>query len=223
MNFEGIIEYSPLFLTGIVTTVSLAVSSLALGLVGGILLALAKLSRFWPLRMLADAFSDFFRGIPEILVLMVVFFAVPVIFSELTGSYVEITPFVAGLVTLSIAFASFASETIRAAFLAISKGELEAAEVYGFSAWQVFYLIKLPLMWRNAVPGLGNIWQTMLKDTALVSVIGLSDVMRAAKAGGDAYRDPFTFLLVAALVYLVITLLSEAVQRRLEAHLRQEA
>ncbi|WP_114288063.1 ABC transporter permease [Candidatus Halocynthiibacter alkanivorans] len=223
MNFEGIIEYSPLFLTGIVTTVLLALSSLALGLLGGILLALAKLSSIWPLRALANVFSDFFRGIPEILVLMVVFFALPVVLADLTGTYVEITPFVAGLLTLSIAFASFASETIRAAFQAISKGELEAAAVYGFSDWQVFYRIKLPLMWRNAVPGLGNIWQTMLKDTALISVIGLSDVMRAAKAGGDAFRDPFSFLLVAALIYLVITLFSEAVQRRLEAHLRQEA
>lgn len=223
MNIDGIIEYSPLFISGTVTTVSLALSSLAFGLVGGVLLGLAKLSSFRILRMLSNAFSDFFRGIPEILVLMIVFFAVPGIFSEIFGTYVEISPFVAGLVTLSIAFSAFASETIRAAFLAISKGELEAAAVYGFSNWQIFYLIKLPLMWRNAVPGLANIWQTMLKDTALVSVIGLSDVMRAAKAGGDAYRDPFAFLMVAALIYLVVTLISEAIQRRLEAHLRQEA
>jgi ABC-type arginine transport system permease subunit len=137
---------------------------------------------------------------------------------------VEITPFVAGLLilTLSIAFDSFASETIRAAFLAIPKGELEVAGVFGFSDWQIFHRIKLALMWRNAVPGLGNIWQTMLKDTALFSVIGLSDVMRATKAGGDAYRAPFSFLLVAAPIYLLITLCSEVVQRRLEAHLRQE-
>lgn len=217
MNMDILLEYAPLFLRGTMTVLMLALTSVIVGVIGGLLLALAKLSENPLLRLPAFAIADFFRGIPEFLVLLVVFFAGPLVLAELTGTYIEVTPFVAGVVALSLAFACFASETFRSAFLAISAGELEAAEVIGLSRWKIFWLVKMPLMWRNALPGLANIWQVLLKETAIVSAVGLSDIMRAAKAAGDVTREPFYFLLVAAGIYLVITLASEALQRRLEA------
>ena len=111
------------------------------------------------------------------------------------GLSVEVSPFGAGLMALSLVFGSYASETFRAAFQSVPKGQIEAGRAYGFTAWQCFRLIQLPQIRKVAIPGLGNLWQGTVKDTALVSVVGLDDLMRKSNQAAQSTREPFNFYL----------------------------
>jgi polar amino acid transport system permease protein len=191
----------------------LAVSTLVVGLVLGMLLALAKLSHHRWLSRPVYAVTNFLRGIPEYLILLVIFFGG----TQALGRWgVEVSPFAAGLTALSLVFGSYASETFRAAFQSVPKGQIEAGRAYGFSGWQCFRLIQLPQIWKVAIPGLGNLWQGAVKDTALVSIVGLDDLMRKANQAAQATREPFTFYFAASLMFLAITLVSMAVIAWLE-------
>jgi len=97
----------------------------------------------------------------------------------------------------------------RGAFLAVDKGQVDAGRAVGFSSWQLFVLIQLPQAWRHAIPGLGNLWLILLKDTAIVSLIGLSEIMNEAKNAASTTHQPFTYYLAASLIYLVITSVSQ--------------
>ncbi|MFO1141530.1 MAG: ABC transporter permease [Amaricoccus sp.] len=210
---ETIAAYLPLLLQGLRMTLTLAVSTLAIGLVLGMLLALAKLSRRWWVSRPAYALTNLLRGIPEFLVLLIIYFGG----TQVLGEYgIEVGPFTAGLTALSIIFASYASETFRAAFQSVPKGQIEAGRAYGFSGLQTFRYIQLPQIWKVAIPGLGNLWQGSVKDTALVSIVGLDDLMRKANQAAQGTRQPFTFYLVAALLFLCVTLVSMVVIARLE-------
>lgn len=204
---ESLTAYLPLLLQGLRMTIVLAVSTLFVGLVLGMLLALAKLSRNPWVSRPVYAVTDFLRGIPEYLILLVIYFGG----TQALGPWgIEVGPFAAGLIALSLVFGSYASETFRAAFQSVPKGQIEAGRAYGFSRWQCFWLIQLPQIWKVAIPGLGNLWQGAVKDTALVSIVGLDDLMRKANQAAQATREPFTFYFVASLMFLVITLLSMA-------------
>lgn len=214
---SDVIDFLPLLLQGLRTTLVLAICSVTLGLAMGMLLALAKLSgNAWLVRP-AYAFSNFMRGIPEFLVLLVIYFGGTQVLNGIfpAGGF-QVSPFGAGLAALSIIFAAYASETFRAAFQSVPKGQIEAGRAYGFSAWKTFRYIQLPQIWRVAIPGLGNLWQGMVKDTALVSVVGLDDLMRKSQQAAQTTREPFTFYFVASLMFLAITLLSMWVIARLE-------
>lgn len=207
---DNLTAYLPLLLTGLQMTLLLAVCTVIVGLVLGILLALAKLSpRKW-LSAPAFAVTNFLRGIPEFLVLLVIYFGGTQLISEIFGddSTLSVSPFAAGLTALSIIFGSYASETFRGAFQAIQKGQIEAARAYGFSGWQTFRYVQLPQIWRIALPGLGNLWQGSVKDTALVSIVGLDDLMRKANQASQTTGQPFTFYFAASVFFLAITLLS---------------
>jgi His/Glu/Gln/Arg/opine family amino acid ABC transporter permease subunit len=210
---ETVNEYLPLLLQGLRMTIVLAVSTLVVGLVLGMLLALAKLSHHRWLSRPVYAVTNFLRGIPEYLILLVIFFGG----TQALGRWgVEVSPFAAGLTALSLVFGSYASETFRAAFQSVPKGQIEAGRAYGFSGWQCFRLIQLPQIWKVAIPGLGNLWQGAVKDTALVSIVGLDDLMRKANQAAQATREPFTFYFAASLMFLAITLVSMAVIAWLE-------
>lgn len=214
---ENLVAYLPLLLAGLRTTILLAVSTLALGLVLGMALAMAKLSRHAWVSRPAYALTNFLRGIPEYLVLLVIYFGGTQLIDAIMGPGVlEVSPWVAGLTALTIVFSSYASETFRGAFLSVPKGQVEAARAYGFSAWQSFRLIQLPQILRVAIPGLGNLWQSVVKDTALVSIIGLEDMMRKANQAATATREPFVFYFAVSLGYLAITVVSMLVIARLE-------
>lgn len=214
---SDVIDFLPLLLQGLRTTLVLAICSVTLGLAMGMLLALAKLSGNGWLARPAYAFSNFMRGIPEFLVLLVIYFGGTQVLNGIfpSGGF-QVSPFGAGLAALSIIFAAYASETFRAAFQSVPKGQIEAGRAYGFSAWKTFRYIQLPQIWRVAIPGLGNLWQGMVKDTALVSVVGLDDLMRKSQQAAQTTREPFTFYFVASLMFLAITLLSMWVIARLE-------
>jgi polar amino acid transport system permease protein len=215
---QNVIEYLPLLLKGLRITLLLAVCTLVLGLVFGMLLALAKLSQHAWLSRPAYAVTNFLRGIPEFLVLLVIYFGGTQLLNGIFGiGTVSVSPFGAGLTALVLVFASYASETFRAAFQSVPRGQIEAGRAYGFSSWQTFRRIQLPQIWRVAIPGLGNLWQGSVKDTALVSIVGLNDLMRTSNQAAQSTREPFTFYLAASLMYLAITLVSMWLIARMEA------
>jgi putative lysine/arginine/ornithine/histidine/octopine transport system permease protein len=210
---ENLTAYLPLLLQGLRMTLLLAVSTLVVGLALGMLLALAKMSSHAWLSRPVYAITNFLRGIPEYLILLVIYFGG----TQALGPWgIEVGPFTAGLIALSLVFGSYASETFRAAFQSVPKGQTEAGRAYGFSARQCFWLIQLPQIWKVAIPGLGNLWQGAVKDTALVSIVGLDDLMRKSNQAAQATREPFTFYFAASLMFLLITLVSMAVLAWLE-------
>jgi putative lysine/arginine/ornithine/histidine/octopine transport system permease protein len=210
---ENLVAYLPLLLQGLRMTILLAVSTLVVGLALGMLLALAKLSHHAWLSRPVFAVTNFLRGIPEFLILLIIYFGG----TQVLGRWgLEVGPFAAGLTALSLVFGSYASETFRAAFQSVPKGQIEAGRAYGFTRAQCFRLIELPQIWKVAIPGLGNLWQGAVKDTALVSIVGLDDLMRKANQAAQTTREPFTFYLAASLFFLAITVVSMAVIALLE-------
>lgn len=208
---ENLISYLPLLMQGLKMTVILAVSTMVLGLILGMLLALAKLSKSPWLSRPAFAVTNFLRGIPEFLVLLIIYFGGTQLLDGALGpGVVSVSPFAAGLTALTVVFGAYASETFRGAFQAVPKGQIEAARAYGFSGLSAFFHIQLPQIWRIALPGLGNLWQGSVKDTALVSIVGLDDLMRKTNQAAQTTREPFTFYMAASLIFLAITLLSMA-------------
>lgn len=214
---DSVIEYLPLLLQGLATTFKLAISTAVLGLILGLLLALAKLSHHPWLSRPVYAITNFLRGIPEFLVLLVIYFGGTQALSAIFGQNApQVGPFFAGLTALTLIFGAYASETFRAAFQSVPKGQIEAGRAYGFTKWQCFRYIQMPQIWRVAIPGLGNLWQGSVKDTALVSVVGLDDLMRKSSQAAQSTREPFTFYLVASLMFLLITVVSMWIIARLE-------
>ena len=199
--------------SGVVVTVSLALATLPLGLAIGFLIALAKQSEERSLRLAANIYTTIFRGLPELLTLFLVFYGVSLGVQRLVQffnpqAFVEINAFVAGMVALGVVFSSFASEVFLSAFRAIPRGQYEGGHAIGLSSWQTMRLIILPQLVRIALPGLSNLWLILLKDTALVSVIGLSDVIRQSGIAARVTKEAFLFFGIACLIYLVLAILS---------------
>jgi polar amino acid transport system permease protein len=213
MDLQG---FGHLLLAGTWVTLQLALTSLACGLVLGLLGAAAALAPFAPLRWAATAYNTLMRGIPELLLVLIIYFGATQVFEWMTGDYIDIDPFVAGVLALSIAFGAYATEVFRSALLEIPKGQREAALAIGLGRWDTFRTIVLPQLWRIALPGLGNLFLVLLKDTALVSVIGLEDLMRQAYVASGFTKLPFTFYMAAAGIYLLLTIVSMQVIQRLE-------
>jgi putative lysine/arginine/ornithine/histidine/octopine transport system permease protein len=213
--------FGPLLLQGLWTTLRIAVASLAIGLVLGLLGAAAKLSRFPWLRIPVDALTNLIRGLPELLVIFLFYFGGSQLLTAISGEYVEVNQFAAGTAALSLTFGAYASETFRGAFLAVPAGQVEAARAFGMRPRQVFFRIQLPQLWRYALPGLGNLWLVLTKDTALVSIIGLVDLMRSAAIAIGTTKQPFLFYGAAALIYFAITVVSMAILARLERRARR--
>ena len=202
--------FGHLLLAGTWVTVKLAIVSLMVGLVFGLLGAAAKLSKFRVLRWMGNAYTTLIRGIPELLIVFAIYFGGSAIFMWVASwfgydEYIEVDPFVAGVMALSIAFGAYATEVFRMAILSIPKGQWESAYAFGMPPFKAFYRIILPQVWRVAIPGLGNLFQVLLKDTALGSVVGLQDVIRQATTAISSTKEPFTFYLAAAVIYLILT------------------
>jgi polar amino acid transport system permease protein len=206
---------------GVLVTVSLALATLPLGLVIGFLLALAKQSGDSSLRLAANIYTTIFRGLPELLTLFLVFYGAQLGIQRLIqmispDTTVEINSFVAGMVALGVVFSSYASEVLLSAFRAIPHGQYEGGFAIGLTRFQTLRLVILPQLVRIALPGLANLWLILLKDTALVSVIGLSDILRQTGIAARVTREPFLFFGVACLIYLVLAILSSVAFGRIE-------
>lgn len=190
-------------------TVRLSLAAVALGLVLGLLGASAKISVNPLLRGIGTFYTSVVRGVPETLwVLMAYFGTVSTmnwLGSHFGNPYLTLSPFLAGTVALALCFGAYATEVFRGALLAIPPGQKEAGQALGMSPMRIFWRITLPQLWRVALPGLGNLYLILLKDTALVSLITLDEIMRKAQVAGQATREPFTFYFAAALIYLALT------------------
>ena len=205
--------YGSSLVEGTLLTLAVALASLAIAAVLGLLGALAKLSHSRVLQVLAGAYTTFIRAVPDLVVMLLVFYggqmAVNQLGERLGWDYVDINPFVAGVLTIGFVFGAYLTEILRGAFLAVPPGQREAAVAFGMRPSQVLWRVVGPQMLRHALPGLSNNWLVMIKSTAIVSVIGLSDLMSRAGQAASSTREPFLFYLAAGCVYLALTSLSE--------------
>lgn len=207
---------------GLELTVVVGLCAMAAALAMGLLGAWGKLSRSRAARALAGAYTTVVRGVPELLLILLVYYGVPTLIQDAAAGMghdliMDLDPLVAGVATLGVIYGAFAAEVFRGAFLAVPRGQIEAARAAGMGPALTFRRVVLPQMWRFALPGLGNVWMVLIKATALVSVIQLEELMRSADIAARATRMPFTFFFVASLFYLGITVVSMAIQRRAEA------
>ncbi|WP_213875041.1 ABC transporter permease [Pseudomonas sp. dw_358] len=212
--------FGPLLLQGTWMTIKLSFLSLLVSVVLGLLGASAKLSSVALLRMPAQVYTTLIRGVPDLVLMLLIFYSLQTGLNSFTDAvgwdYIEIDPFAAGVITLGFIYGAYFTETFRGAILAVSKGQLEAATAYGLSRTQRFRYVIFPQMMRYALPGLGNNWMVILKATALVSIIGLADLVKASQDAGKSTYQLFYFLVLAAVIYLLITSASNIVLRMLE-------
>lgn len=212
--------YGALVLDGALQTVQLALCSLALAFVIGLLGASAKLFGSRWIAGVARCYTTIVRGAPDLVLMLLLYFSIQILLNGVTErlrwTQIDIKPFAAGVIVLGLIHGAYFTETFRGAFLAIPRGQLESGTSLGMSFGHVLAHILFPQMMRFALPAIGNNWQVIVKSTALVSVIGLSDVVKAAQDAGKTTTHYFFFIGVAALVYLLITTISNLVLRYLE-------
>ena len=206
---------------GTLVTAGLAVASLAGGLLLGIAGAAARMSRRRLLRAAVQAYTTAVRGVPELLVVLIVYFGASAAIGRVAAlfgftGFFELNPFLAGVTALSLTFGAYATEVLRGAFLALPRGQVEAACALGLTRMGAFRHVLLPQVWRAALPGLGNLFLVLLKDTSLVSVVGLDELMRKSALAVSYTQQPFTFYLAAAVIYLAMTAVSMAGIQALE-------
>ncbi|MFO1350293.1 MAG: ABC transporter permease [Gammaproteobacteria bacterium] len=214
---DKVLEFSPSLLQGTVLTIEVALLSLLIAVLLGFLGALAKLAHSRSARFLASAYTTLIRGVPDLVLMFMIFYGGQMtlnsIGDRLGFDYIEINPFVAGVFSLGFIYGAYMTETFRGAILAVPKGQMEAGHAVGMSHWQVFSRILLPQMVRHALPGFGNNWLVLLKGTALVSLIGLHDVVGRANTHSGSTHKPFSFYLAVAVVFLVLTTVSVILMR----------
>lgn len=213
--------YLPAILEGLSLTLRVSALSLAIACVFGLIGASAKLSRSRAARWTADVYTTLIRGMPELVLMLLIFYGGQIGLNRLVESqgwdYIEIPPFVAGVLTIGFIFGAYLTETFRGAILAVPKGQAEAAQSFGMSPARVLWRIVLPQMVRHAIPGFANNWLIMIKASALVSIIGLDDMVHRAGLAAASTRAPFTFYMAVALIYLALTSVSIFALSRLEA------
>ncbi len=214
------LDYIPAILEGALLTVAVSLLSLAVSIVLGLLGATAKLSGRRLLTGVATVYTTVVRGVPELVLMLLVFYGGTIGLNALLESLgraepVDINPFVAGVLTIGFIYGAYMTETFRGAILAIPRGQMEAAWAFGMGRLQTFVRITLPQMVRYALPGFTNNWLVLIKSTALVSLIGLKDMTFLAKQASAATREPFFFFLFVGVLFLIYTSVSLWALRRL--------
>lgn len=240
--------YEASILQGAMLTIEVALLSLVLAMVLGMLGALAKLAPYRWARAIATFYTTVIRGIPDLVLMMLIFYGGQMMLNNglyainewvnewMTSSnpdhewvsylpdYIDVSPFIAGVLTIGFIFGAYMAETFRGAIMAVDRGELEAAKAYGMSSVLAFRRILLPQMIRHALPGFGNNWLVLLKTTALVSIIGLEDMVRVGAMAAGATKMPFTFYMAVAVMFLLFTAIStgalKLVERKFSIHTR---
>lgn len=240
--------YEASILKGAVLTIEVAVLSLLLAMLLGMLGALAKLAPYRWARAIATLYTTIIRGIPDLVLMMLIFFGGQILLNNSLYSinewlnnwfmasdpshewasylpdYIDVSPFIAGILTIGFIFGAYMAETFRGAIMAVDKGEMEAAKAYGMSSTLAFRRILLPQMVRHALPGFGNNWLVLLKTTALVSIIGLEDMVRVSSLAAGSTKMPFTFYMAVSVIFLFFTSVStgllKLVERKFSIHTR---
>lgn len=211
---------------GLQLTVLVGLCALLVAILLGLVGAWGKLSHNPVARGVADTYTTVIRGVPELLLILLVYYGTPTLIQDVLQRFghdtvIDINPFIAGVMTLGFIYGAFSTEVFRGAILAVPKGQIEAAYAAGMGRAMMVRRVLLPQVWRFALPGLGNVWMVLIKATALISVIQLPELMRNADIAARAVRLPFTFYFAASLIYLGITVVSMVGQQRMEAWARR--
>jgi octopine/nopaline transport system permease protein len=202
------------FLRGMLMTFAVATCAFLLSLVFGTIFAAAKLSNFRLLHLVGDIYTTMLRGIPELLVIYLVFFGGGIFLRTIAKGlfgfegYIDPPVFFVGVFCIGLSAGAYSTEVIRGAVLTIPKGEIEAARAMGMNTSVRFRRILIPQAARFALPGLCNVWQFTLKDTSLISIVGLVEIMRAAAFGAASTKQPFTFYITAFILFLFLAAVS---------------
>ena len=202
-------------------TIAVSITAMLIGFSFAAIFTPLKLSKFKSLNLIANIYTTVIRGVPELLVIYLFFFggsgAIMFVASMFGyNEYIEINAFVTGSFAIGIISGAYSTEVFRGAIQSIDKGQFEAAKVLGFSKFKQFYKIVLPQMLRLAIPNLSNVWQITLKDTSLISVTGLVEIMRQSYIAAGSTRDPLFFYSFAAVLYLLLTFVSMKLINKLE-------
>jgi octopine/nopaline transport system permease protein len=202
-----------LLLQATLMTILVSCAAFALGSLLGALIAWARIEGNRLLRFAADAYTTVLRGIPDLLVIYLLYFGGSAALTAIAHAlgakgFVGVDSFAAGAIAVGTISGAYQSEIFRGAYHAIAKGELEAARSVGMPRWLLFRRIIIPQALRFALPGLGNVWQLALKESALISVVGLTEILRQAQVGAGSTRQPFAFFITAALLYLMLSTIS---------------
>jgi octopine/nopaline transport system permease protein len=202
-------------------TLAVALCGFLSGAVIGTLVAWAKLSRSLVARVLADGYTTLLRGIPDLLVIYLFYFggsaalgAIAALFGN--DGFVGVPAFATGAIAIGVVSGAYQAEVFRGAYQTLARGELEAARSVGMHRWLMFRRIVAPQVLRYAIPGMGNVWQLILKESALISVTGLVELLRQSQIGAGSTRRPFDFYITAAALYLVITWVSTILFQKAE-------
>ena len=194
-------------------TLAVSITAMLIGFVFALIFTPLKLSKNKFLNLIANIYTTVIRGVPELLVIYLFFFGgssaimfVASIFGY--NDYIEINAFLTGAFSIGIISGAYSTEVFRGAIQSIDKGQFEASNVLGFNKVTRFFKIILPQMLRLSIPNLSNVWQITLKDTSLISVTGLVEIMRQSYIAAGSTRDPLLFYTVAAVLYLMLTFLS---------------
>ncbi|MDC9588980.1 arginine ABC transporter permease ArtQ [Xenorhabdus sp. XENO-10] len=214
-------------------TVGLAISSLVIGLILAMLFAAWESIRWKPIAFLGSCWVTLIRGLPEILVVLFIYFGSSQLLIMLSDGFdinlivwhfriqleidnFNVSPFLCGVIALSLLYSAYASQTLRGALKAVPIGQWEAGQALGLNQSRIFFRLIMPQMWRHALPGLGNQWLVLLKDTALVSLISVNDLMLQTKSIATRTQEPFTWYMIVAAIYLIITLISQFILKQFE-------
>ncbi|GMG83317.1 ABC transporter permease [Paralimibaculum aggregatum] len=220
-----LLEYAPLLGEGALVTISLAVLALVLATALGVAGCAAKLSRGLAWEWLAAVYTTIVRGVPDLVLILLIYFGGQRLVNQIGGAlgagYIEVSEYWAGVISIGFIYGAYLTETFRGAYQSIPHGQAEAANALGLSAWQRLRLVMAPQVLRLALPGYGNVWMVLVKSTAVVSVIGLHDLVGLADKAGKATREPFLFFLAVIAVYLAITSVSNWGLARLEARVNR--
>ena len=215
-----IIEYSPSLLEGFFLTITLGITSFLAALFFGLGAAFLSFSQSKTLRFTISSYTTIIRGIPDLVLIFLFFYGIQELLNWITGLIgtrnIFLTPFISGVITIGFYFGAFITETFRGAILAVPKGQVEASVALGMPKNHIYRRILFPQAMRFALPGLSNNWLVLLKTTALVSLIGLQDLVFMANNAGKATRLTFNFYMVASIGFLLFTSLSILVIRFLE-------
>ena len=218
---DSVWEYRNLLLSGTAVTIQLALASLTLSVFLGLIGASAKLAVNPISRRIASIYTTLVRGVPDLVLMMLLFYGGQQVVNDLGGAtgwwdYVEINQFIAGVWSIGFVFGAYMTETFRGAILAVPRGQIEAGISCGMTPLLIFRRITWPQMVRHALPSFTNNWLVLIKATALVSVIGLHDLVWNASTAGRSVREPFSFMFAVLIIYLILTACSDVGLRWLD-------
>lgn len=225
MTVADTADYLPFVLRGIWVTIALSVCSLLVATALGLIGAWAKSSRFSTVRGAAETYTTLVRGVPDLVLMLLLYYGGQAVVNRIgdaTGLWhtAELDPFTVAVAAVGVIFGSYMTETFRGAYLSIPRGQGEAGKALGLNGWFLFRLVIWPQLMRNAMPSFTNNWLSLMKTTALASVMGLEDIVNKANAAGRATHQPFMFIGVVLLIYLGLTIVSDVGLRLLARRLR---